>query len=130
VDVTVTGDARMSLELILPNIEHRDRKEWFTQINGWKKRFPFKYFDDSDKAKPQFVIEEINRQTRGEAIITTGVGQHQMWAAQFYRWRFPGRWSPAAASARWATASPAPWAHRSVPPAKPSSISTAMPAIS
>jgi acetolactate synthase-1/2/3 large subunit len=89
VDVTVVGDAKIGLELILPNIEHRDRKEWFTQINGWKKRYPFKYFDDTDKAKPQYVIEEINRQTKGEEILTTGVGQHQMWAAQFYRWRFP-----------------------------------------
>src|SRR5205807_3412977 len=89
VDVAVIGDARHSLELMLPNLEHLDRKEWFAQIAAWKKRYPFKYFDDSDKAKPQYVIEELHRQTNGEAIITTGVGQHQMWAAQFYRWRFP-----------------------------------------
>src|SRR3954469_12416102 len=89
VDVTVVGDARMSLELIAPNIEHRDRHEWFNQINGWKKRYPFKYFDDTDKSKPQFVIEEINRQTKGEAITSTGVDQHQMGAAPFSRWRFP-----------------------------------------
>ncbi len=89
VDCTVVGDARVSLELMLPHIEHRDRKEWFTQVNAWKKRYPFKYFDDTKNTKPQYVIEELHRQTNGEAIITTGVGQHQMWAAQFYRWRFP-----------------------------------------
>lgn len=89
VDVPVVGDARISLEAMLPLIEYRERKEWFNQINGWKKRYPFKYFDDTPHAKPQYVIEEINRQTRSEAIITTGVGQHQMWAAQFYRWRYP-----------------------------------------
>jgi acetolactate synthase-1/2/3 large subunit len=89
VDVPVVGDARMSLEAMLQFIEHRDRKEWFAQINAWKKRYPFKYFDDAKEAKPQYIIEEINRQTNGDAIITTGVGQHQMWAAQFYRWRYP-----------------------------------------
>jgi acetolactate synthase-1/2/3 large subunit len=89
VDCAVVGDAKTSLELMLSHIEHRDRKEWFAQINGWKQRYPFKYFDDSQNAKPQYVIEEINRQTKSEAIITTGVGQHQMWAAQFYRWRHP-----------------------------------------
>src|SRR5436309_3572826 len=89
VDVAVIGDAKTSLELMLPHLEHRDRKDWFAQVGDWKQRFPFKYFDDTSKTKPQYVIEELHRQTNGDAIITTGVGQHQMWAAQFYRWRFP-----------------------------------------
>ncbi|HEX8325820.1 MAG TPA: biosynthetic-type acetolactate synthase large subunit [Tepidisphaeraceae bacterium] len=89
VDVPVVGDARASLLAMLPLIEHRDRKSWFNAIDQWKQQYPFKYFDDTAYAKPQYVIDEINRQTKSEAIITTGVGQHQMWAAQFYRWRFP-----------------------------------------
>jgi acetolactate synthase-1/2/3 large subunit len=89
VDVPVVGDARHSLEAMLPLIEHRPRKGWFDTINTWKAKYPFKYFDDTKNTKPQAVIEEINNQTQGDAVFTTGVGQHQMWAAQFIRWRHP-----------------------------------------
>ena len=89
VDVPVVGDAKASLEAMLQYIEHSPRKEWFEKINAWKARYPFKYLDDSKHAKPQYVLEEINKQCKGEAIFSTGVGQHQMWAAQFIRWRAP-----------------------------------------
>ena len=64
VDCPVIGDAKTSLELMLPHIEHRPRGAWFAQINAWKQRYPFKYFDDTKNSKPQYVIEEINRQTK------------------------------------------------------------------
>ena len=89
VDYPVIGCAKTSIELMLPHVEPRQRPEWHEKINAWKKRYPFNYLDDTKNSKPQYVIEEINRQTKSDAIITTGVGQHQMWAAQFYRWKFP-----------------------------------------
>ena len=89
VDVPVVGDAKASLEALLPLIETRPREAWFKQINAWKTAYPFKFFDDTTFIKPQAVVQELHRQTKGDAIISTGVGQHQMWAAQFYRWKHP-----------------------------------------
>ncbi len=89
VDVPVVGDAKAVLIEMLPHIEHRDRTAWFQQIDGWKKQHPFAFNQREGTILPQYVIEQISRITEGQAIITTGVGQHQMWAAQFYRWRHP-----------------------------------------
>lgn len=89
VDVPVIGDAKASIQEMLPLLEYRERKEWFARINAWKKRYPFHYADDSKLAKPQAVLEAIYRQADPGSLYTTGVGQHQMWAAQFIRWRYP-----------------------------------------
>jgi acetolactate synthase-1/2/3 large subunit len=89
VDIPVVGDAKAVLAEMLPLIEHRPRTAWFEQIGKWKHRYPFCYRETEGTIKPQHVIEEISRITEGKAVITTGVGQHQMWTAQFYRWRTP-----------------------------------------
>ncbi len=62
---------------------------WRAQIMEWKKAFPFYYDDTEDAIQPQYVVEQLYKMTKGEAIITTGVGQHQMWAAQFYNFDEP-----------------------------------------
>jgi acetolactate synthase-1/2/3 large subunit len=70
-------------------VEYSARAGWFKKIAEWKKKFPFRYDRDSSTIKPQYVVEELCRQTSGKAIITTGVGQNQMWTAQFYRFSMP-----------------------------------------
>ncbi|HOW69071.1 MAG TPA: biosynthetic-type acetolactate synthase large subunit [Phycisphaerae bacterium] len=90
VDIPVVGDAKVVLAEMLPLIEHRERAAWFGQIATWKQQYPFSYKQQEDREiLPQYVIEQISRITDSSAIITTGVGQHQMWSAQFYRWRWP-----------------------------------------
>ena len=88
-DIPVVGDAREVLEEMLDALEYKPRKEWSEQLAAWKAKHPFTYDRNADVIKPQFVIEEVCRQTAGDAIITTGVGQHQMWAAQFYKYSRP-----------------------------------------
>jgi acetolactate synthase-1/2/3 large subunit len=89
VDIPVVGDAKLILTEMTKQVAHKERAEWFRKITDWKKRYPFRYDDSSENIKPQYVIEELSRQTEGKAIITTGVGQNQMWAAQFYQYSSP-----------------------------------------
>jgi len=94
----VEGDVTENLKSILPLIESRsksDRKEWFDQIAAWKERFPWAWEKEHHPdalIKPQTVIDTLSNLTasrKHETIIATGVGQHQMWAAQHFRWRSP-----------------------------------------
>lgn len=91
----VEGDVAANLALVLPFIkEKKSRPEWFSQINDWKKRLPFAYEKETSDGliKPQSVIEKLSNLTQDmkeRTVITTGVGQHQMWTAQHFRWRHP-----------------------------------------
>jgi len=89
VDIPVVGDAKVILGALVKEVEFVERKQWFKKIAEWKKKFPFRYDKNTSTIKPQYVVDELCRQTDGEAIITTGVGQNQMWVAQFYRFSRP-----------------------------------------
>ncbi|TIA85371.1 hypothetical protein E3P99_04013 [Wallemia hederae] len=93
-NVAVSGDVTQNLGHLLPHVRSQPRGEWFDKIATWKEKYPFIYekSDGSSLMKPQEVIEELDGQSRGKKddfILTTGVGQHQMWAAQHYRWTAP-----------------------------------------
>ena len=98
VDLPVVGDCKISLEILNQMIDQDEdmgdfatgHQEWLNQIDAWKKTAPLAY-DQKDVIKPQFVIEKLYELTEGEAIITTEVGQNQMWAAQYYHFSQPGR---------------------------------------
>jgi acetolactate synthase-1/2/3 large subunit len=89
VDIPVVGDARHILTELINEVEYRERGPWFAKIADWKKKHPFRYDKRAKTIKPQYVIEEICRQTKNDALITTGVGQNQMWSAQFYKFISP-----------------------------------------
>lgn len=93
----VEGDVGTNLSLLIPQLDTvTERPEWFDQIDQWKERFPMAYEKESGPEsviKPQTVMTTLSKITSErnieDTIITTGVGQHQMWAAQHYRWRHP-----------------------------------------
>jgi len=92
VDVPIVGDAKNVLGQLLGGIKKiPDTSEWLKTIDAWKKKSPLNYKDKKDTIMPQYVVEQLYEVTKGEAIITTEVGQNQMWAAQWYRYNYPRR---------------------------------------
>ena len=87
VTASVTGDLKASLEKLTERIAPQDHAEWLAKIQELKAQYPLKY--DHQALTGPAVIEEIYRETKGEAIITPAVGQHQMWAAQYYKYTQP-----------------------------------------
>lgn len=88
VDVPIVGDAKQIISSLLSNIQYRQRKEWSDKVDNWKKAFPLKYIKDDGKLRPQYVIEKVY-ELAPDAIVTTEVGQNQMWAAQYFKVKYP-----------------------------------------
>ena len=90
-DVCIAGDARLVIEDLIPQVEMLDTAGWLEQCNKWRKQYPLKY-PKQGGLRAQHVLDRLNTITRGDAIITADVGQHQMWAAQFCRTRSNRHW--------------------------------------
>ena len=90
--LAITGNLKDVLEALLVKLETVEldaHAAWLQQIKDWKAKYPLTYQFSETTLKPQYVIEQISDLTKGEAIITTGVGQHQMWTSLFYTFRHP-----------------------------------------
>ena len=96
--IPIVGDAKLVLKELIKEVKkllnkypqtQEIRKKWLKQVQKWKEMYPF-YYEPSDRViKPQYVVEKLSELTNGEAIVTTEVGQNQMWAAQFYKVKKP-----------------------------------------
>jgi acetolactate synthase-1/2/3 large subunit len=98
VDVPIVGDCKRILKKLLDAVKDAGRpaeawrdqhQAWLQQLDAWRKRHPLTYKEESGVIKPQYVIEKLYEMTKGQAIITTEVGQNQMWTAQFYKFDEP-----------------------------------------
>lgn len=99
VDLPIVGDVKHCLQRLLAELQtlekdwQGDHADWLAQVAEWHVSFPLQYTQEpEDELMPQFVCEQIYEVTQGEAIITTEVGQHQMWAAQYYHFTQPQKW--------------------------------------
>ncbi|MBT0960403.1 acetolactate synthase 3 catalytic subunit [Denitromonas iodatirespirans] len=99
VDVPIVGDVKEVLEDLIRLLDESTQKQdtdslatWWRQIDEWRSRDCMKYKNSDEIIKPQFVIEKLWEVTGGDAFVTSDVGQHQMWAAQYYKFDKPRRW--------------------------------------
>jgi len=95
--IPIHGDVKAALnklseEIISKDLTPKNIDKWWGQINEWRKKDSFKYNQESEIIKPQFVVDSLYKVTKGDAFITSDVGQHQMWAAQLYKFNKPKRW--------------------------------------
>ena len=99
VEVPIVGDASAALEQLLEALsqsktqqDEQSLSQWWEQIKSWRSRDSLGYDGSDDVIKPQFVVEKLHEVTLGDAFVTSDVGQHQMWAAQYYGFNKPRRW--------------------------------------
>ncbi len=90
-DASCVGDARLILEELIKYVSKLDTTEWLRELDYLKQTYPLQYNNDKGLTA-QCVLDEVYKLTNGKAIVSTDVGQHQMWAAQFYKTDYPDRW--------------------------------------
>lgn len=91
--IPIVADAKQALEKLLQHEEQKpDFDAWHQHLKSYKREYPFWYNQAHDVLSPQRLIEQVYEMTNGEAVVTTDVGQHQMWAAQYYSFKKPNNW--------------------------------------
>ncbi len=90
VDLPIVGDVKNVLEGLMAEVNQKpDTQQWWEQIRAWQQECPLTYEKDNGAIRTAYIIEQLSQKTKGEAIIVSDVGQHQMWIAQFYQFTRP-----------------------------------------
>ena len=98
-DVPIVGDCRLVIEELVKAVrelgDQPDRSAWKSRISGWQEKYPLTYtqdFEEGGPLKPQFVLEKLRDSTPDDTIVVSGVGQHQMWTSQYWKFNHPYTW--------------------------------------